>query len=225
MFFKDRRDAGRQLARDLSQYAGDRDVVVLGIPHGGIPVAFEVAQALQAPLDVFLSSKLGVPGNEELAFGALADNGSRVLDQSIVRAAGISPQQVQQITEATEKALAQQAELYRNARPAMSVEGRIVILVDDGIATGASIYAAAQALQQMNPRMIIIAVPVAPPSTCSWLSTKVNSLVVLYAPPQFQAVGEFYKDFSQTSDQEVIDLLGQANDSRIRTDMDQPRNV
>jgi putative phosphoribosyl transferase len=225
MFFKDRRDAGRQLARDLSRYAGDRDVVVLGIPHGGIPVAFEVAQALQAPLDVFLSSKLGVPGNEELAFGALADNGSRVLDQSIVRAAGISPQQVQQITEATEKALAQQAELYRNARPAMNVEGRIVILVDDGIATGASIYAAAQALQQMNPRMIIIAVPVAPPSTCSWLSAKVNSLVVLYAPPQFQAVGEFYKDFSQTSDQEVIDLLGQANDSEIRTDMDQPRNV
>ena len=225
MFFTDRRDAGRQLARRLPQYVGDRDVVVLGIPHGGVPVAFEVAQALHAPLDVFLASKLGVPGNEELAFGALADNGSRVLDQSIVRAAGIFPEQIQQITEATKEALAQQAELYRNARPALNVESRIVILVDDGIATGASIYAAVQALHQMNPRMIIIAVPVAPPSTCSWLSAKVNSLVVLYAPLQFQAVGEFYKDFSQTSDQEVINLLNQADDLRSRTNMHQPRNV
>jgi len=220
MFFKDRRDAGRQLARRLSQYVGERDVVVLGIPHGGVPVAFEVAEALHAPLDVFLSSKLGVPGNEELAFGALVDNGGRVLDQSIIRAAGISPEQIQQITELTEEELRQQAELYRKTRPALNVEGRIVILVDDGVATGSSIYAAVQALHQMNPRMIVIAVPVAPPSTCSWLSAKVNSLVVLYAPFQFQAVGEFFKDFSQTTDQEVIHLLEQS-----RAEADQPRNV
>lgn len=209
MVFKDRRDAGRQVAHRLSQYAGDRDVVVLGIPHGGVPVAFEVAHALHAPLDVFLSSKLGVPGNEELAFGALADNDGRVLDQTIIRAARISPEQIQQITESTQKELKEQARLYRT-QPPLNVEGKIVILIDDGIATGSSIYAAVQALRQMNPRILVVAVPVAPPSTCSWLRTKVDSLVVLYAPVQFQAVGEFYRDFSQTSDQEVIDLLEQS---------------
>jgi putative phosphoribosyl transferase len=210
MVFKDRRDAGRQLARRLSQYAHDRDVVVLGIPHGGVPVAFEVAHALYAPLDVFLSSKLGVPGNEELAFGALAGNDGRVLDQSIIRAAGISPEQIERITESTQKGLREQAQLYRKTRPALGVEGKIVILIDDGIATGSSIYAAVQALRQMNPRTLVIAVPVAPPSTCSWLRTKVDSLIVLHAPVLFQAVGEFYRDFSQTSDQEVIDLLEQS---------------
>ncbi|MBV8115682.1 MAG: phosphoribosyltransferase [Silvibacterium sp.] len=207
MFFKDRRDAGRQLARRLSQYAGDVDVIVLGIPHGGVPVAFEVAQALRAPLDVFLSGKLGVPGNEELAFGALADRGGRVLDESIIRALGITPEQIQQITESEERKLIEQAQLYRKARPALNPEGKTVILIDDGIATGSSIYAAMQALRQMHPRMLVIAVPVAPPSTCSWLRTKVDDLVVLHAPVQFQAVGEFYRDFSQTSDQEVIELL------------------
>jgi putative phosphoribosyl transferase len=207
MFFKDRRDAGRQLARRLSQYAGDRDVVVLGIPRGGVPVAFEVAQALHAPLDVFLSGKLGVPGNEELAFGALADNGARVLDESIIRALGITPEQIQQITEAEERELREQAQLYRKARPVLNVEGKTVILIDDGIATGSSTYAATQALRQMHPRMLVIAVPIAPASTCSWLRTKVDALVVLHAPVQFQAVGEFYRDFSQTSDQEVIELL------------------
>lgn len=210
MFFKDRRDAGRQLARRLSHYASDSDVVVLGIPHGGVPVAFEVAQALHAPLDVFLSGKLGVPGNEELAFGALADNGSRVLDESIISTLGITPEQIQQITESAEKDLMEQAQLYRKTRPALNLEGKTVILIDDGIATGASIYAATQALRQMHPRMLVIAVPVAPPSTCSWLRTKVDALVVLHAPMQFQAVGEFYRDFSQTSDQEVIELLEQS---------------
>jgi putative phosphoribosyl transferase len=210
MVFKNRRDAGRQLAARLSTYADEGEVVVLGIPHGGVPVAFEVAQALHAPLDVFLSSKLGVPGNEELAFGALADKGGRVLDQSIIRALGITPEQIQQITESTEHELREQAQLYRKTRPALTVEGKTVILIDDGIATGSSIYAAIQALRQMNPRRLVIGVPVAPPSTCSWLRTKVDALVVLYAPVQFQAVGEFYSDFSQTSDQEVIDLLDQS---------------
>lgn len=214
MFFDDRRDAGRQLARRLSQYAGDPDIAVLGIPHGGVPVAFEVAQALHAPLDVFLSSKLGVPGNEELAFGALADNNGRILDQSIIRAAGISPEQIEQITESTQKELKEQAALYRNARPDLNLEGKTVILIDDGIATGSSIYAAVQALRQMNPRLLVIAVPVAPPSTCSWLRTRVDSLVVLYAPVHFQAVGEFYKDFSQISDREVIDLLERSTQFR-----------
>ncbi|MBV8631365.1 MAG: phosphoribosyltransferase [Silvibacterium sp.] len=210
MFFKDRRDAGRQLAGRLSQFGTHEDVIVLGIPHGGVPVAFEVAHALRAPLDVFLCSKLGVPGNEELAFGALADNDGRVLDQSIIRAAGISPEEVQQITESTERELREQAQLYRKTRPALNVEGKTVILIDDGIATGSSISAAVQALRQANPSMLIVAVPVAPPTTCSWLRTKVDSLVVLYAPVQFQAVGEFYRDFSQTPDREVVELLEQS---------------
>ena len=210
MHFKDRRDAGRQLARRLHQYAGDSNVVVLGIPHGGVPVAFEVAQVLHAPLDVFLSAKLGVPGNEELAFGAVADNDGRILDQSIIHTLGISPDQIQQITESKQSDLREEAQLYRKSRPTINVEGRLVILGDDGIATGSSIYAAVQALRQMNPSTLVIAVPVAPPSTCSWLRTRVDSLVVLHTPVQFQAVGEFYKDFSQTSDQEVIDLLEQS---------------
>lgn len=210
MFFRDRRDAGRQLAHKLSRYAGDKDVVVLGIPRGGVPVAFEVAHALHAPLDVFLSAKLGVPGNQELAFGALAGNDGRVLDQSIIRAAGISPEQIQQITESAQRNLEDQALLYRRAMPALPVEDKIVILIDDGIATGSSIYAAVQALRQMMPRAVVVAVPVAAPSTCSWLRTKVDSLVVLHAPVQFQAVGEFYRDFSQVSDQEVIDSLEQS---------------
>jgi putative phosphoribosyl transferase len=210
MVFKDRRDAGRQLASRLSQYSAEKNVVVFGIPHGGVPVAFEIAQALHASLDVFLSSKLGVPGNEELAFGAVVDNDGRVLDQSIIRAAGISPEQIQRITESTQRGLKKQAQLYRQTRPALNLEGRTVILVDDGIATGSSIYAAVQALREMNPCNLVVAVPVAPPSTCSWLRTKVDSLIVLYAPVQFQAVGEFYKDFSPTSDQEVIDLLEQS---------------
>ncbi len=210
MFFRNRRDAGRQLAHKLSRYAGDKDVVVLGIPRGGVPVAFEVAHALHAPLDVFLSAKLGVPGNQELAFGALAGNDGRVLDQSIIRAAGISPEQIQQITESAQRNLEDQALLYRRAMPALPVEDKIVILIDDGIATGSSIYAAVQALRQMMPRAVVVAVPVAAPSTCSWLRTKVDSLVVLHAPVQFQAVGEFYRDFSQVSDQEVIDSLEQS---------------
>jgi putative phosphoribosyl transferase len=210
MFFRDRRDAGRQLAHSLSRYADDKDVVVLGIPRGGIPVALEVARALHTPLDVFLSAKLGVPGNQELAFGALADNDGRVLDQSIIRAAGVSPEQIRQVTESAQRNLQDQAQLYRIARPALPVEDKIVILIDDGIATGSSIYAAAQALRRMMPRAVIVAVPVAAPSTCSWLRTKADSLVVLHAPVQFQAVGEFYRDFSQVSDQEVIDCLEQS---------------
>ena len=210
MVFKDRRDAGRYLAERLTEYSGEENLIILGIPHGGVPVAFEIARVLHAPLDVFLSSKLGVPGNEELAFGAFAENGGRFLDQSIIRAAGISPDQILQITEEIEEDLRDHALLYRKGRPPLNVEDRTVILVDDGIATGSSIFAAVQALWQMKPRKLVIAVPVAPPSTCAWLRTEVDSLVVVYTPQQFQAVGQFYKDFSQTSDQEVIELLEQS---------------
>ena len=210
MIFRDRQDAGRQLAKRLMKYANLQDVIVLGIPRGGVPVAFEIANALHAPLDIFLSRKLGVPGQEELAFGAVSAGGGRFLDQEIVQASGISAAQIEQITRATRATLDQRARLYRGDLPSISVEGRTVILVDDGIATGASVYAAVHALRQMKPRKLVVAVPVAPISTSNWLRSSVDELVVAYSPEYFYAVGQFYDRFSQTTDEEVVALLRHA---------------
>lgn len=210
MIFADRVDAGRQLARQLSSLAGEKDLVVLGIPRGGVPVAWEVAQVLHAPLDIFLSRKLGVPGQEELAFGAVAAGDGRFLDQAVIRAAGITQQQIEQITAATRKKLDERASIYRGGRPALDVAGKTVILVDDGIATGASIYAAIYALRQMHPSRIIVAAPIAPHSTCAWLRREADDVVVVTEPEQFYAVGQFYDDFQQTSDDEVIGILGRS---------------
>jgi putative phosphoribosyl transferase len=214
MSFKDRRDAGRQLAKQLTKYANAEDVTVLGIPRGGVPVAFEIAIALRAPLDIFLSHKLGVPGQEELAFGAVAANDGRFLDHEIIQAVGISPAQIEQITQATRATLEERARLYRGDRPPISVEGRTVILVDDGIATGASVYAAIHALRQTQPKKLVVAVPVAPISTCKWLRSSlrpgIDELVVAHAPQSFYAVGQFYDHFSQTTDEEVVALLRRA---------------
>ncbi len=207
MIFKDREDAGRQLAKRLDDYADREDVTVLGIPRGGVSVAFEVAKALDVPLDIFLSRKLGVPGHEELAFGAIAAGNGRYLDEQVIKAAGITEQQIERITEEVKKVLQDRAVLYRGNLPPLQVAGRTVILVDDGIATGASIYAAINALQQMKPAKLVVAVPVAPASTCAWLKNLVDQLVCLYAPEQFYAVGQFYEDFSQVADEEVKDLL------------------
>ena len=197
MIFKDREDAGRQLANRLSAYANRNDVIVLGIPRGGVPVAFEIAQALNLPMDIFLSRKLGVPGREELAFGAIAAGDGRFLDREIIQALGISEQQIERVTEKVKETLSQRAELYRGDRRPLQVEDRTVILVDDGIATGASIYAAINALQQMKPAKLVIAVPVAPPATCNWLRTVVDQVICITEPEQFYAVGQFYKQFSQ----------------------------
>src|SRR5579862_3015698 len=166
MTFKDRQDAGRQLAKRLMKYAGADDVIVLGIPRGGVPVAYEIATALHAPLDIFLSRKLGVPGHEELAFGAVAAGDGRFLDEEIIQAADISSEEIERITQATRAKLEERAHLYREGRRPLAVEGRTVILVDDGIATGASAYAAIHALRQMKPKKLVVAVPVAPNSTC-----------------------------------------------------------
>ncbi len=210
MIFKDRVDAGRQLANRLSSYASRDDVMVLGIPRGGVTVAYEVARALNAPLDVLLSRKLGVPGQEELAFGAIAAGDGRYLDQRVIQATGISEQEIVRITEEVTKILQQRALLYRGNRPPIEVTGKTVILVDDGIATGASVYAAIQALRQMKPAIVVLAVPVAPASTYTWLKSEVDELICVYAPDQFYAVGQFYEMFSQVEDEEVQDLLERA---------------
>jgi putative phosphoribosyl transferase len=210
MIFRDRQDAGRQLANQLHPLADRDDVTVLGIPRGGLSVAFEIAKNLNAPLDIFLSRKLGVPGQEELAFGAIAAGGGRFLDEATIRATRVSEQQIEQISRTVEETLQQRASLYRGNRPPLNVQGRTVILVDDGIATGASMYAAINALQQMHPGKLIVAVPVAPASTVYWLSRRVDEFVCLDAPEDFYAVGQFYESFTQVEDHEVIDLLQRA---------------
>lgn len=210
MIFEDREDAGRRLAKQLDEFAGRKDVLVLGIPRGGVTVAFEIAQSLHLPLDVFLAHKLGVPGHEELAFGAIAAGGGRYLEQHVIRATGISPEQIDRVTEAVQQMLDQRAVLYRGDCSPLQATGQTVILVDDGIATGASIFAAVGALREMKPAMLIVAAPVAPASTCAWLRRLVDRLVCLYTPQDFYAVGQFYRNFAQVTDEEVIALLRRA---------------
>jgi putative phosphoribosyl transferase len=213
MTFANREDAGRQLVARLGAYADREDVIVLGIPRGGVSVAFEVAQALHAPLDIFLSRKLGVPGYEEIAFGAIAADDGRFLDKQVIKAAGISERQIESITQQVRETLEQRAGLYRGKRPPLQVAGRTAVLVDDGIATGASVYAAINALQHMKPGRLMVAVPLAPASRCSWLRGQVDELICLYAPERFHAVGQFYQSFTQVTDEEVTELLRRAKGS------------
>lgn len=210
MKFRDRVDAGRQLAERLKGFAGRDDTVVLGIPRGGVPVAFEIAKVLHAPLDILLSRKLGVPGHEEFAFGALAAGDGIYLDPHIIRAAGITKDQIVAITERTRKLLEERASLCRGSRPPLQVSGKVVILVDDGIATGASMIAAIHALREMKPKQLVVATPVAPLSTCLELECQADMLVVGQTPQEFYAVGQFYERFAQTPDEEVIELLRRA---------------
>lgn len=210
MIFENREDAGRKLARQLQRFANRNDVLVLGIPRGGVSVAFEIAQALRAPLDIFLSHKLGVPGQEELAFGAIAAGGARYLEQHVIRVEHISPQQIERISGEVRQMLDQRAVLYRADRQPLPMAGRTVILVDDGIATGASIVAAISALRELKPASLIVAAPVAPASTCAWLRTLADEVVCLFAPQDFYAVGQFYRNFAQIKDEQVIHLLEQA---------------
>ena len=210
VFFQDRIEAGRKLAEKLSKYKNRNEVIVLGIPRGGVPVAFEVAKALNAPLDVFVSRKLAVPWQEELAFGAIASGGARVLDREIIEGAGISDQQIEEITEKVQKELKRRENLYRGERPSPKLEGQTVILIDDGIATGSSVRAAIQALKQLKPARIVVAVPVAPVTTCNRLRGEVDELVCVATPKYFYAIGQFYADFSQVSDAEVTELLQRA---------------
>jgi predicted phosphoribosyltransferase len=205
--FQDRRDAGRQLAGLLTQYKGESDLLVLALPRGGVPVAYEVAQALSAPLDVFLVRKLGVPGHEELAMGAIASGGVRVINEDVVSSLWLEEQTVDAVAAREMQTLEQREKSYRGERPRINVRGRMVILVDDGLATGASMRAAISALRKQEPRRLIVAVPVAPPEACHALEPEVDEIVCVMMPRLFLGVGRWYEDFSQTTDDEVRELL------------------
>lgn len=207
MVFLDRVEAGRTLARQLKAYENQPNVIVLGIPRGGVPVAFEVAAKLHAPLDVFVVRKLGVPGHVELGFGAIASGGMRFLNTSIVEAVGISNEVIELITATETQELERRERAYRDGRGPLTVKGQTVILVDDGIATGSSMQVAITALRALKASRLVVAVPVAPVSTCRRLKTQLDDLVCVQMPTFFHAIGEFYEDFSQVSDQEVTDLL------------------
>ncbi len=214
MIFTNRTEAGRRLASRLKKYANRDDVIVLGIPRGGAPVAFEVATALRAPLDVFVLRKLGIPGHEELAFGAIGSGGVRFLDMDTVEGLGISGQDIELVTRMERKELERRERAYRGGRPPLDVKGLTAILVDDGIATGSSMRAGVRALRQLKPASIVIATPVAPSSTCNLLRREVDELVCLETPEPFYGVGRFYFDFSQVSDEEVNELLDRASRER-----------
>ena len=205
--FRDRRDAGRKLAAKLSAYAHRPDVLVLALPRGGVPVAYEVAGALDAPLDVFVVRKLGVPGYEELAMGAIATGGVRVLNKQVVDSLDIPNYLIDAVAAQEQQELARRERLYRGGGPPPDVRGRTVVLVDDGLATGATMQAAIEALRQLQPARIVVAVPTASPQTCEEMKAKADEVICAITPEPFEAVGRWYEDFSQTTDEEVRELL------------------
>jgi putative phosphoribosyl transferase len=218
MLFRDRRHAGRLLASELEGYADRPDLLVLALPRGGVPVGYEVARALNAPLDVFLVRKLGVPGHEELAMGAIASGGVRVINDSVVRNMGVPPSAIEQVAQEERLELDRRERAYRGERAAPELAGRTVILVDDGLATGSTMRAAAAALKRGNPRRIVVAVPVAAPETCAEFRDEVDEIVCARTPEPFRAVGLWYDDFSQTSDAEVSELLARGRRDRDSRD-------
>jgi predicted phosphoribosyltransferase len=214
--FQDRSDAGRRLADGLTQYAGRPDAVVLALPRGGVPVAAEVARALGVPLEVLVVRKLGVPGHEELAMGAIASAGTRVLNHEVLDSAGLSESQVEQVTQ--RELETQQEQRYRGGRPPAELDGKTAIVVDDGLATGATMRAAIAALRTQAVNRIVVAVPVAPLQTCAALAREVDEVVCPLRPEPFTAVGLWYRDFSPVTDQEVREhLAGQPSSGTSRS--------
>jgi predicted phosphoribosyltransferase len=205
--FRDRREAGRALAEDLASYRDRDDVLVFGLARGGVPVAWEVAAALHAPLDVFLVRKLGVPRWSELAMGALASGGGVVMNDNVVSSLHITDDQVREVITSETAELVRREQAYRGGRPIADPRGKIVVLVDDGIATGASMLAAVRALRAAGPKSIIVGVPVGPHSTCREIAQEADDVVCTTMPPGFEAVGQVYADFHQVSDDEVRELL------------------
>ena len=208
--FTDRIEAGRHLASALSGYTGRADAIVLGLPRGGVPVAFEVARALGVPLDVFIVRKLGVPGQEEFAMGAIASGGARLIDAALVRDLAISSAEIDAVAKAETRELERRERQYRGDRAFPELAGRTVIVVDDGLATGATMRVAVAALRGEHPARIVVAVPVAPWETCEALRQAADDVVCAVTPEPFHAVGLWYEDFRQTTDEEVHDLLERA---------------
>ena len=210
MLFRDRSDAGRALAGKLARYADQPDVLVLGLPRGGVPVAYEVARALHAPLDVFLVRKLGLPGREELAMGAIASGGVRVLNEDVIRALNVSNDMIETAAAAEQQELARRERAYRDDLPPIDVRGSTVILVDDGLATGSTMRAAIAALRRQHPKRIVVAVPVGAQEVCEEFRSEADEIVCSCTPEPFYAVGLWYNDFSQMTDDKVRDLLRKA---------------
>jgi putative phosphoribosyl transferase len=210
MIFKDRTDAGQKLAARLTRYADRTDVLVLALPRGGVPVAYEVAKELNLPLDIFLVRKLGVPGHEELAMGAIASGGVRVINEDIVNYLRIPDGVIDAVAELEQRELERREHAYRDDRPPLDVKDNVVILIDDGLATGSTMRAAAASLRKQKPRRIVVAVPVSSPETCEEFRSEVDEIVCAVTPEHFQGVGLWYEDFSQTSDEEVRELLKRA---------------
>ncbi len=205
--FANRSEAGRLLAEKLEKYANRNDVIVLGLPRGGVPVAYEVAKRLHVPLDVFIVRKLGVPGFEELAAGAIASGSVRVLNEDVMRAIPYGDAAIEAVTAKETVELQRREQIYREGRPAPDLRGNVVMLVDDGLATGATMRAAVKALRQSGAAKIVVAVPVGPPDTCREIAQEADETICLSTPEFFQAVGQYYQDFSQTSDDDVRKLL------------------
>lgn len=215
MLFHDRQDAGKKLAQKLKSYRNQPDVLVLGLPRGGVPVAYEVARELNAPLDVFLVRKLGAPKQPELAMGAIATGGVRVLNNTLIDHLDVSEREIEAVAEAEQIELARREELYRPNLPPLEVENRTVILVDDGLATGATMRVAAVALRKQKPRQLIAAVPVSSPSICDPYTLEVDKAICAETPQPFYSVGLWYDKFEQTSDAEVRELLSRANQQQF----------
>ncbi len=208
--FRDRRDAGSSLAARLMEFASRPEVVVLGIPRGGVPVAFEVADALRAPLDVIVVRKLGLPDQPELAMGAIASGGVRILNPDVAGSPGITPRVIDEVAAGELVELERRERAYRGGRAAVEVAGKTVIVVDDGLATGSTMLAAIDAVRQRGAAQVVCAVPVAAPSSLLLVSAKVDAMVCLITSAAFFAVGQWYQDFSQTTDDEVAEFLSRA---------------
>jgi predicted phosphoribosyltransferase len=213
--FTNRHDAGKALAQRLGEFAGRNDVVVLALPRGGVPVAYEVARSLDAPLDVFVVRKLGVPGHEELAMGAIASGDVRVLNQDVLDWYGLSEADVDTVSRREKGELERREQLYRGTRTLTPIDGRTVILIDDGLATGSTMRAAVEAVRRLNPARIVVAVPVGAQDTCDQLRKTADEAICLLTPASFSAVGQWYVDFSQTTDDEVRHLLASAADRPV----------
>jgi putative phosphoribosyl transferase len=216
--FHDRAAAGRAVAEKLQQYRDRADTIVLALPRGGVPVGFEIARELHAPLDVFLVRKLGVPGQEELGFGAIASGDTTVFDRQLIADVSLFEDEIERIVAREKRELARRQEAYRAGLPPLDVRGRIAILVDDGLATGATMLAAVRAVRGMGPRKIVVAVPVSAPQTCERLRHEADEAVCLETPQPFWSVGLWYENFTQTTDEEVRSLLAQARAGLVEGD-------